>query len=116
MYFLSYNLRNLRDDAFLTQYELALKLDTSQQMISKVENGGLPDLILLIKISEFFEITLDDLIYNKGVLPGSKRDRLKYINSTELLMLLDNDDRDTVDFMVEFLIYKKKIKEKRHKR
>lgn len=115
MYYLAENIRNLRDELFLTQKELAYKVGTSQAIISKIENGHSPDIEIICKISEFFDVTIDDLIFKPRIVSGSKRNRLKYNNSTELLMLLDEEDRQQIELMIDFLLYRKKIKEK-HRR
>lgn len=112
MHCLAENVRNLRDELYLTQKELAYKVGTSQVIISKIENGHYPDIEILCKISEFFDVTLDDLLYRSRVVSGSKRRRLKYNNSTELLMLLDDEDRQQIELMIDFLLYRKKQKEK----
>lgn len=112
MHYLAENVRNLRDEWDLTQRELAYKIGTSQAIISKIENGHYPEIELICKISELFDVTLDDLFYQPRILSGSKRNRLKYNQSTELLMMLDDEDRQQIELMVDFLIYRKKIKEK----
>lgn len=115
MHYLAENVRNLRDEWNLTQRELADKIDTSQAIISKVENGHYPEIEIVCKLSELFDVTLDDLFYRPRVISGSKRKRLKYNNSTELLMLLDDEDRQQIEFMIDFLIYRKKTKEKQRR-
>lgn len=53
----------LRKNADMTQSELAEQLNLARQSISQYENGDtFPDITVLIKISEMFNITLDDLI------------------------------------------------------
>ena len=53
----------LRKTADMTQSCLAEQLNLSRQSISQYENGDcFPDVTILIKISEMFNITLDDLI------------------------------------------------------
>ena len=53
----------LRKTADMTQSSLAEQLNLSRQSISQYENGDcFPDVTILIKISEMFNITLDDLI------------------------------------------------------
>lgn len=112
MHYLSDNVRNLRDEWDLTQRELAEKINTSQAIISKIENGHYPEIEIVCKLSELFDVTLDDLFYCPRVISGSKRNRLKYNTSTELLMMLDDEDRHQIELMIDFLIYRKKIKER----
>lgn len=57
------NLRKLRLNKSITQTELAQKLHLSRTAISNYENGKVqPSLETLIRISEIFEITIDELI------------------------------------------------------
>lgn len=57
------NLKTLRTEARLTQFDLATKLLTTQRRISYMEQGKVePDLETLIDIADFFEITVDELI------------------------------------------------------
>ena len=52
----------LRTEKSLSQGDLAEMLDVSRQSISKWENNSaVPDLDKLLKLSELFELTLDEL-------------------------------------------------------
>lgn len=62
----SENLINLRKANNLTQLQLAEKLNYSDKAVSKWEVGSvLPDVETLCRISEYFGITVNDLIYKK---------------------------------------------------
>lgn len=57
------NISALRQDKELTQLELAQKLNYSDKAVSKWERGeSLPDLSVLIEISNLFGVTLDYLV------------------------------------------------------
>ncbi len=115
MHALADNIKRLRYDYELTQKALAKKIDTTQQTISEIERGiKLPDVALLCRISEFFNVSIDDILYNSKVIPDSKNIKVTQKVSSELLSLL-KDDKDEVDLIVDFLIYRKKIKEE-HRR
>ncbi len=59
-----YQLRKKRN---LSQGELAERLDVSRQSVSKWEtNASVPDLDKLVRLSEVFEVTLDELIKGKS--------------------------------------------------
>lgn len=58
-------IKELRIDKGLTQEELAKELNVSRQAISKWESGVLPDVNNLVKISEYFDCSMDYLISNK---------------------------------------------------
>lgn len=51
-----------RREKNLTQEDLAVSLGVSAQAVSNWERGGYPDITLLPKIANFFEITVDELI------------------------------------------------------
>ena len=56
----------LRNDKGFSQGDLAEKLDVSRQSVSKWENNSaVPDIEKLIKLSEIFNITLDELVKNE---------------------------------------------------
>lgn len=62
----SENLIKLRKSNNLTQLQLAEKLNYSDKAVSKWEVGSvLPDVETLCNISDFFGITVNDLIYKK---------------------------------------------------
>ncbi len=57
------NLSTLRRNADLTQSELADKLNLTRQAVSRYEKGdSFPDISILVKIAEIFDITIDELI------------------------------------------------------
>lgn len=60
---LAHNLRYLRNAYNLTQNDLSAILNISRQAYSNYENcKRMPDLDTLIRISNFYHITLDDLV------------------------------------------------------
>ncbi len=60
------NLYELRNKAGLSQDALAEKLDVSRQSVSKWEtDASVPELDKLIKLSELFNVTLDELILDR---------------------------------------------------
>lgn len=53
----------LRKNADMTQSELADRLNITRQAVSKYEIGdSFPDIMILVKIAEVFDVSLDDLI------------------------------------------------------
>lgn len=59
------NLKALRLSKKLSQQQLALRLDLSQQTIYKYENGITePDIATLIKLADYFNTSVDYLIGN----------------------------------------------------
>ena len=57
------NLSTLRRNADMTQSELADRLNLTRQAISRYEKGdSFPDISILVKIAEIFNISIDELI------------------------------------------------------
>lgn len=65
-------LHELRKQNHLSQEALAQKLDVSRQAVSKWESGtSMPETEKLIRISEFFGVSLDELIGREPVKVSS---------------------------------------------
>jgi len=89
----------LRESVGLTQEQLADKCDVSWRTISNLERGlVVPDLIMLIKIAEIFQVKIDDLIYLEIDQTKSKSrlereqaaiEKLRNLNETALNFILD---------------------------
>ena len=67
----SEKLQRLRKEKGLSQEQLAELLKVSRQSVSKWESGktSYPEIDKLIVLSDLFEITLDDLVKIKMVIP-----------------------------------------------
>lgn len=60
----------------LTQEEFAEELDVSRQAISKWENGtSVPDVYMLTRISDLYNLTLNQLIRDEYDLPISQENK-----------------------------------------
>ena len=56
-------IRNIRKKENLTQEQFAIKLNVSRQAVSNWENNkNLPDIGMLILMSDVFQISLDQLV------------------------------------------------------
>lgn len=55
------NISILRKQKGITQDELAKFVGVSAQAVSKWKNGGIPDTVLLPKIANYFEVSIDKL-------------------------------------------------------
>lgn len=63
-----------RKNADMTQSELAETLNLTRQAISKYETGdSFPDISILIKIAQIFNITLDELIHSGNPTKGEMK-------------------------------------------
>ena len=72
------NLKNVRKQRGVTQEELAEILGVSRQAISKWESGtSVPDVQLLLRIADFYNLTLDLLVRDDFDLPISSLDEKK---------------------------------------
>lgn len=57
------NLKKLRNNQNLTQQDLSVQLNISQQVYSRYENGTRePDFETLIKIADYFNVSVDYLL------------------------------------------------------
>lgn len=74
------NIKRFRLDRGLTQEEVAAHLGVSFQSISKWERGdGYPDITMLPTLSNYFEISIDELL---GMSSAEKNNKYNKINST----------------------------------
>ena len=83
----SEQIKKIRVDKGITQQEMANNLGISRQAISKWENDrNLPDIEMIIKIAQVFNLTLDELILGgidmnnmteKLIKDGSENNRIK---------------------------------------
>lgn len=61
-------LRQLREEAGVTQRQLAEAVSVSQQSINKYENHNIePDILTLIQIADFFQTSVDYLVGHSEV-------------------------------------------------
>ena len=66
-------LRELRQEKGLNQKELALIINTTQRNVSNWENGNSePDIQMILKLSKFFEVTVDYFLDNNIELNSNK--------------------------------------------
>ena len=81
---------SLRKEKNLTQYELADLLHISREAISKWENGrSCPDPQVLIKLSEIFNVTINELLYGEK----STKDNTQKINDISLELYKDKNKK-----------------------
>jgi len=84
------NIRKLRKEAGLTQSELAQALKIPHRQLSRYElNISIPSVKNLIKLSDYFEVSTDQLIFGHGKEFVKKTK----INDLELMDILRRVDR-----------------------
>ena len=72
----------LRTRKNLSQGDLANALDVSRQSVSKWEtNSSVPELDKLVKLSELFEVSLDELVRDKS--PETPEEKVIYVEKQE---------------------------------
>lgn len=85
------NIVRLRTKENLSQSDLADMLDVSRQSVSKWEtDASIPELDKLLKLSELFGVTLDELVNGEEtskieVVPVSEHEKRRTITGTVLL-------------------------------
>jgi len=118
----SENLKYLRRQSNLTGSELAVKLNISQSALSNWENGRhYPHLEDVIKISEFFDVSVDDLLgmdkknfkheiisYNNKVLKDNFKNEVSIM--FEELTVLTEDELKDVRLAIDLIKAKAKQK------
>lgn len=68
----------LRKEQHLTQAELAMKLGVTDRAISKWENGrGLPDLSLVVPLSEVLDISINELLSGERIEKEHYQEKLE---------------------------------------
>lgn len=97
------NLTELRKEKKWTQAELAEKINYSDKSVSKWERGdGLPDLKVLIQLSELFGVTLDCFVTENGAKKQSEykipKQKLTFRVIMELLAV-------SIVFLIATVIY-----------
>lgn len=89
---IGYNLKKAREKKNISQKEVARILNISRQSISKWENNrNLPDIDNLVRLSEIYEISIDELLKNDTLVDQSEtvmHQVRKQMNNYEWLLLL----------------------------
>lgn len=81
------NIASLRKKKGMTQAELAEAINYSDKSVSKWERGdGIPDVFVISKIAELFDVTLNDLISEKIVI--KKKRKLPHLTNRIIIPLL----------------------------
>ncbi|EGT4532609.1 TPA: helix-turn-helix domain-containing protein [Clostridioides difficile] len=113
----SENLKTLRIKNKLTQEELAEKLCISRSALSLYElNKRKPDFDTLIKISKFFNVSVDSILGDIAVKKEPSENITNNIieidedvkKLTDIIFELDKEDREVIWHMLDALIKKNK--------
>lgn len=101
-------LKELREEKKITQLNLAIKTSTTQQTISKIENGTcIPKVDLAVRIAKLFNVSLDYLF----MLTNTKRSvetqifynrKLeKHVDLIIDLEKLNDENRETIKILIK---------------
>jgi transcriptional regulator with XRE-family HTH domain len=97
MIFLQDNIRHLRKKAGFTQEHLANQLDVKRSLIGSYEEGrAVPKISVIKRLSELFEITIDDLISldiseEKSVIKSKEHKDLQILST-----VVDKENRELI--------------------
>ena len=104
------NLRKLRESKKLTQLQLSMKLEVSQELISRYELGtSFPQPQMLIKLSNFFNCSVDYLLGLTDIKTPiqyltNNTENLEYAELYSKYKLLSIEDKKYFDRFLSFLI------------
>lgn len=81
------NIRQFRKDKGITQEALAEKLNVTRQAVSNWENDKTqPDIDSLERLSEIFEVRIEELIYGKNKFTQDENDKTRQKNIMKILL------------------------------
>lgn len=107
---LGQRIARLRKSKGLTQEELGDKVGISSQAVSKWEtDASVPDVMLLVKIANIFDITVDELLGNERVRETPKvvpQENRKDVDKMILKITVDSNDGDKVRINLPITIVK----------
>lgn len=114
---LSDKLKKLRLQKELKQIELANKLSLSSVRYNQYETGKrMPDYELLIKIADFYGVTLDYLLDRKAIqLRNENVNDIEAASLIEKIYTADKEIKSSVEQYLNFLLYQKQKNINKHK-
>ncbi len=82
------NLKKLRQESGVSQQGLADVILVSQQSVNKYENKDVePDMATLVKIAEYFDVSLDYLVGRTGIREMADKEKLSDLSSDEVKLV-----------------------------
>ena len=103
--YLGLKVRAIREAVGMTQEELAATCDVSWRTISNLERGTVvPDLVMIYKISQEFNISIDEMLDNK-IADNKSLSRLEKENQIiEKIRKIDDNLLDYIDEQLRLLL------------
>ena len=90
--------RQIRKELDITQPALAKKLNVTPGYISKYErNVILPSIKILIKLSKFFKISLDELFLEQAIIKTKSKINPELLKKLEKIAALTEEDQKTIN-------------------
>ena len=81
-------IRRLREERGLTQLQLGEKVNVSDKTVSKWETGeGYPDITMIPKLAEAFEVSTDYLLSQEAAVVGSENSRGQKANANKVFFV-----------------------------
>ena len=103
--YLGLKVRAIREAAGMTQEELAATCDVSWRTISNLERGTVvPDLLMVYKISQEFNVSIDEMLNNKTVNNKSLSRLEKENQVIEKIRKTDDNLLDYIDEQLRLLL------------
>ena len=102
-------LKEARANAGLTQEQVAERIMVSRQTISNWENGkSLPDIISIMKLSDLYQISLDELLKGDSKMKEKIEKDVKIANGNKYVLQQQNPFRRII--MFDFVEKMQKLK------
>ena len=105
-------IKKLRKESNLSQGQLALKIGTDARRISKYENNiNLPTTETLIKIADYFNVSLDYLAKTEtdNMATTPIRDK-KLLQQFEEVDRLSDDEKEHIKYLIQSVLDKNRFK------
>lgn len=113
------NIKALREKTGYTQLYVSNILGISPATYNRYEkNVRMPDIDILIKIADFFNVSVDSLCGNSTKNKKDVADLNAFLNNTEIIFdgemhSLDEEDREKLHSALEYVFWQAKKKNKR---
>jgi len=108
---LAVNVRRLRKEKGISQTKLAELIGSHPNHITRLETGKYtPSLENVIKLSEVFAVSLDELVYGTNGTHGEIRiEDQVFAEKIKLLNSLDEEERNVIIKYIDAILTKKKM-------
>ena len=99
---LALKIKALRDSSSMTQEDLAYKCDVSWRTISNLERGlVVPDLVMVYKISQIFNVGIDELL---GISIDTNKSRSRLDKEQFIIEKIRYSNDKVLDYLLDELI------------